>query len=48
VQPYTKMEGKTFAEFTNCRLYLIMHKLVHIVTLKNNPAEFGLVVVICG
>jgi hypothetical protein len=40
------MEGKTFAEFTNCRLYLIMHKPVHIITVS--PAELGLMVVVGG
>jgi len=28
------MEEKAFAEFTICRLYLIVHKPMHIVTLK--------------
>jgi hypothetical protein len=44
VYPHTKMEGKTFAEFTNFRLYVIIHKLVPLVTVKNNPAQFGLVI----
>jgi hypothetical protein len=44
VHPHTKMEGKTFPEFTNCRLYVIMHKLVPLVTVKNSPVEFGLVI----
>jgi len=34
VQLYIKMEEKTFAVFNNCRLYLIVHKPMHIVTLK--------------